>query len=88
MNDGYLDADCVLTFFFNSGFLEAGSWKHDSRELYYPARFYRVEKRAIVSLEIHVIDKRHCVSKSSIRILSSRFALDFTNAFSECAINR
>jgi hypothetical protein len=86
MNDGYLDADCVITFFFKSGFLEEDSWKHDTRELYYPARFFRTEKRSIVSLEIYVIDKRHCVNKSSVRILSSRYALDFTRVISECAV--
>jgi hypothetical protein len=86
MNNDYLDAECVITFFFTSGFLEASNWKHDSRELYYPARFYRSEKRSIVTLEICVIDNRHCVNKSSVRILSARYALDFSNLFSNCAI--
>ena len=86
MNDGYLDAECVITFFFTSGFLEKGDWKHESRELYYPARFYHVEKRAVITLEICIVDNRHCVNKSSVRILSSRYSLDFSNLFSECTI--
>jgi hypothetical protein len=86
MNDGYLDADCVIKFFFNSGFLEKGSWKHDSRERYYPVRFYRVEKKTIVVLEICVVDRRHCVCKSSVRILSARFGMDFNRVFSDCVI--
>jgi hypothetical protein len=86
MNDDYLDADCVMSFFFSSGFLEKNDWKHESRELYYPARFYRVGQKTLVTLEICVVDRRHCVYKSSVRILSSRFDMDFNRVFSECAI--
>jgi hypothetical protein len=86
MNDGYLDAECVITFFFQTGFLKKIAWKHKSQELYYPVRFYHAEKKATVTLEISVFHKRHCVTKSSIRILSSRHALNFDPVFSECAI--
>ena len=86
MNDGYLDADCVITSFFASGFLQESAWKHDSQELYYPARFYHAEKKSTITLEISVFNKRHCVTRSSVRILSSRHNRDFTDVFSECVI--
>jgi hypothetical protein len=86
MNDGYLDADCVITFFFTSGFLQAGEWKHNSREIYYSARFYHAEKKSTITLEICVINQRHCINKSSIRILSSRHSINIDHVFSECAI--
>jgi hypothetical protein len=86
MNDGYLDAECVITFFFTTGFLKESDWKHNSQEFYYPARFYHAEKKSTITLEVSVLNKRHCVTKSSIRILSSRYALDFSHAFSRCAV--
>jgi hypothetical protein len=86
MNDGYLDAECVIAFFFTTGFLKGTDWKHKSQELYYPARFYHAENKATVTLEISVFNKRHCVTKSSVRILSSRYDLNFDSVFSKCAI--
>jgi hypothetical protein len=86
MNDGYLDAECVIKFFFMAGFLKESDWKHNTNELYYPARFYHAEKNAIITLEVSVFQKRHCVTKSSIRILSSRYDLDCGDVFSKCVI--
>jgi hypothetical protein len=86
MNDGYLDAECVITFFFTTGFLKESHWKHNSEELYYPVRFYHTEKKSTITLEILVFNRRHCITKSSVRILSYRHALDFDNVFSRCAI--
>jgi hypothetical protein len=86
MNDSYLDAECVINFFFTTGFLKKSDWKHDSKELYYPARFYHAEERSTITLEVSVLNRRHCVLKSSITVLSSRYALDFSHVFSNCAI--
>jgi hypothetical protein len=52
MNDGYLDADCVMTFFFTTGFLKKSDWKHHSPELYYPARFYHAEKKSTITMDL------------------------------------
>jgi hypothetical protein len=57
MNDGYLDAECVITFFFMAGFLKESKWKHKSQELYYPVRFYHAEKRSTITLEISVFNE-------------------------------
>ncbi|GHV43060.1 hypothetical protein AGMMS49546_23560 [Spirochaetia bacterium] len=86
MNDGYLSADCVIEFLYAMGFIKKDAWKHNTKELYYPARFYRTDKIASISLEISVFNTNHCVTKSSIRILAKRYELNADEVFIKCAI--
>jgi hypothetical protein len=90
MNDGFLNAECVLDFLFGIGFIEKSDWKHSAREniqeLYYPVRFFLLERKSIISLEIVMLDKLPCVTKSSIRILSAKYHLDLNQVFSRCVL--
>jgi hypothetical protein len=87
MNDGFLLAECVINYLTKSGFLENSEWKHTTKELYYPIRFYVKGRRAsIVSFEIIVSGGIHTISRSSVRILEKQFSKDFSPVFSQCAV--
>jgi hypothetical protein len=87
MNDGFLLADCVFEFLFDSSFIHHSEWKHDTRELYYTATFFVLGTRAsTVSFEVTVSDGRHKVTKSIIRLLEKRYSKDFSTVFANCVI--
>ena len=47
MNDGYLDAECVITFLQGIGLVRPKVWKHENppvTELYYPIQFFQTLK--------------------------------------------
>jgi hypothetical protein len=88
MNDGFLDAECVVAHLFSIGLLQKQDWKREGRgkiqELYYPVRFYHAATRATITLEIRVDGKRHCVTKSSIRLQARIHRIDLAAVFSRC----
>ena len=89
MNDGYLDADCAISALISLGVLKPADWKREQlkvQELYYPARFYHAEKKATVTLEILLFHTRHCITKSSIRILAAIYKIDLDQVLSACAL--
>jgi hypothetical protein len=87
MNDGFLDAECVINHWIRTGFIQDSKWKHDSKELYYTEIFLLVGKRAtMISIEILVDGGMHKITKSIVRTLERRFVQNFSAVFSLCAI--
>jgi hypothetical protein len=87
MNDGYLLADCVFSFFSNAGFIHYSEWKHETKELYYTVSFFlKGARTSTVSFEVTVSDGQHKITKSIVRLLEKRFSMNFGTVFSDCAI--
>jgi hypothetical protein len=89
MNDGYLDAECVITFLQRIGLIRQTAWKHQNTpvtELYYPVRFFLVTHGAIISFMIYIFNKRHCIMKSSVRTLATIQRINLDRIFEECAL--
>jgi hypothetical protein len=64
MNDGYLDAECVITFLQEIGLVRPKVWKHENppvTELYYPIQFFQTARAAMnpgLSNKYHIIPYR------------------------------
>jgi hypothetical protein len=87
MNDGFLNAECVINYWIRAGFIQNSKWKHDSKELYYTGIFLLEGKRAsVICVEILVDGGMHKITKSIVRTQERRFAQDFSAVFSSCAI--
>jgi hypothetical protein len=89
MNDGYLDAECVITFLQKIGFVRPNAWKHENplvTELYYPVQFFQTAHAATISFMIYVFNKRHCIMKSSVRTLAAIQQTNLDHVFQKCAL--
>jgi hypothetical protein len=86
MNDGFLNAECVFAYLMGIGFIKKENWKHETKELYYPVRFYITSSHGSLSFEIVTIERLHCVTKSSMRCLSKRHGINLDTVFAQCLI--
>ena len=86
MNDGYLDAECVINGLVSARFIHAAGWKHAGRERSYPASFWLATGKSLVSFWIVVIDEAHKIPKSSLRLHAQKYHKDFSALFENCAV--
>jgi hypothetical protein len=88
MNDGFLAADCVFNFLFNSDFMYHSDWMRETKELYYNVSFTVKGTRAsTVSFEIIISNGNYMITKSIVRLLEKRFVKNFNEVFSRCAVD-
>jgi hypothetical protein len=87
MNDGFLEAGCVIENLVAAGFIERANWKHNTKERYYSSTFTVSGTRSsLVDFEITVTGGVHCITKSIVRILARRYRRDFTVILDTCAL--
>ena len=87
MNDGFLLADCVIEYLVKTGFIHTSNWKHTTKELYYPVRFFIADKIAsVIVFQVTVENGTHRIPKSSLRLIEKRFSKDLTEIFTSCPV--
>jgi hypothetical protein len=89
VNDGYLDAECVINFLLGINFIKNREWKHSNKivqELVYPISFFMQKHNACISFSIYVFNTTHCIMKSSIRILAAKYNEDLSPVFERCVL--
>ena len=86
MNDGFLDAECVIAFFISIGLIKPAKWKHNTIELFYLTKFYYSETNGTLSLQIDVYNKLHCISKSQVRLFAKKHNIDMSPVFENCSL--
>jgi hypothetical protein len=85
--DDYLEADCVIAALTAQGFLKQYDWKHlNTREFYYPTHFYHTSRKATISFFIYIKNRRHCITKSQLRVIAQCHNLNVDDIFIRCII--